>query len=151
MQVAPQQRLATGEPYLVDAERRRDFDEARDLLERQQLAPVHERNIFRHAISAAQVAAIGNADAQVIVHTAKRVDERSGLRRVASGFQLVDDRQVHVVPGWTHSVTPSAHVSFFQMGTSSLSRSIACRHASKAWTRCGQETATATLTSPMSS
>ena len=41
-QVAAHQRLAAGQANLVDAQRGGDADEARDLLEGQQLAAVHE-------------------------------------------------------------------------------------------------------------
>ena len=40
--------------------------------------------------------------------------------------------------------------TFFQIGANSLIWSMANRQASKAWWRCGQLTATATLTSPTS-
>ena len=35
-------------------------------------------------------------------------------------------------PGWIHSSLPSAQISFFQIGTTSLSVSISHRHASNA-------------------
>src|SRR5262249_24067618 len=162
-------------------------------------------DFFRHAVRAAQVAAVGDADAQVVVRAAEGVDQlaRHGLgssppwcclgerqddsplapvlggegaapcksqppyprplspeyrgRGEKKAFRssypsASDDRdRASPVPGWTHSVVPSAQCSFFQIGTSSLSRSMAWRHASKASARCGQLTATATLTSPTSS
>src|SRR5262245_60996129 len=138
VQVATHERFAAREPDLVDPQRRRNANEMRDLFEGEQFRSLHERDILRHAIDAAEVAPVRDADAQVVVHAAKGVEQL-----------------IHVVPtgpvwGWTHSVLPSDQFSFFQMGTSSLSRSMACRHASNAWTRCGQLTATATLMSPTS-
>ena len=52
-------------------------DEALDFLEAQDLGAVHELHaFFGHAVEAADVAAVGYADAQVIVDTAETVDER---------------------------------------------------------------------------
>ena len=132
-QVAAHQRLAAGQADLVDAQRRRHADEVGDLLEGEQLGPVHEDDFLRHAVGAAEVAAIGDADAQVVVDAAEGIDEwrvangewrvgRIASVRIASGISSLIS-----VPllGWTHSVLPSAQFSFFQMGTSSLSRSMA--------------------------
>src|SRR5690348_13118258 len=105
-----------------------------DLLEGEEFGPVHEDDLFGHAVGAAQVAAVRHADAQVVVLAPEGIGQFAHFS----------------VPGWTHSVRPSAQFSFFQIGTSSLRRSMAWRHASKAWARCGQLTATATLTSPTS-
>ena len=77
VQVAAHQRLAAGQPNLVDAERRRDADEVRDLLEGEQLVLRPERDILRHAVRAAQIAPVGDGDAQVVVDPAEGVDERS--------------------------------------------------------------------------
>ena len=50
-QFRPHQRLAAGQPQLVDAQRRHDADEPLDLLERQDFAPRQEPHILiRHAI-----------------------------------------------------------------------------------------------------
>ena len=67
--------LAAGKPNLVNAERCGDADEMRDLLEREQLALVKKDDFLRHAIGAAQVTTVGDADAQVIVHAAEGVNE----------------------------------------------------------------------------
>ena len=51
--------------------------EPRDLLERENLVPRLEADILvRHAVEAADVAAIGDADPQAVVHAAEPVDER---------------------------------------------------------------------------
>src|SRR5262249_23683601 len=142
--------------------------ESLDLLKREQLAALcKDRVFFRHAIEAAYVAAIRDADAQVVVHPAKTVDQGfcgdrlhriQFLHRVftmvhnASGSGVAQGRSdgLASTPGCTHSRSPSAQFSRFQMGTISLTRSIMNRQASKAWARCGQLTAIATLTSPNS-
>ena len=77
-QVAADQRLAPGQPDLVDPQRHHDPHEPLDLLEAQELAPRQELRILRHAVDAADVAPIRHADPQVVVHPAKRVDERIG-------------------------------------------------------------------------
>jgi len=79
MQVATDEWFTTGEPQLVDAKRRDDANEPFDFFEAKQLGPIHELNILgRHAIEAANVAAIRHADAQVIVNSAKAIDEFVG-------------------------------------------------------------------------
>ena len=60
-----------------------------DLLERQQLAPVEEpvvaaEDLLRHAVDAAEVAAVGDRDAQVADRAAERVDEAHAEKAVAS-------------------------------------------------------------------
>ncbi len=76
VELAAQQRLAAGQADLAHALPRDDRDDARDLLERQ-AAPSDRRNavplaedLARHAVGAAQVAAVGDRHAQV----AQRVD-----------------------------------------------------------------------------
>ena len=77
-QIGPHQRLAAGQPQLVDAQRGRHADEPLDLLEREDLAPRHEPHVLvRHAIEAADIAAVGDADPQVRVNAAERVDKWS--------------------------------------------------------------------------
>ena len=71
---AAHQRLAAGQADLVDPQGHRHADEVGDLLEGEQLGPVHEDDLFGHAVGAAQVAAVGHADAQVVVHATEGVD-----------------------------------------------------------------------------
>src|SRR5690606_7460432 len=90
VEVLAQQRLATGEPDLLDAVRHEDRRDPGDLLEAQQgrlrqeriVAPEH---CLRHAIGAAEVAAVGDRDAQVVQATTETVGEatfgRTGIRR----------------------------------------------------------------------
>ena len=75
MQVAADERFSASEPQLVDSERRDDADEPLDFFEAEQLRPIHEFNVLcRHAVETANVAAIGDADSQVVVNSAKAVD-----------------------------------------------------------------------------
>ena len=77
-QVGPHERLAAGEPQPPHAHLRDDAHEPRDLLERQNLVPRLEADVLvRHAVEAADVAAIGDADPQAAVHAAEAVDERA--------------------------------------------------------------------------
>jgi hypothetical protein len=50
-----------------------------DLLERKQLAPIEEGNFFGHAIGAAQIAAVGDADAEVVVNAVVSVKEHGNI------------------------------------------------------------------------
>src|SRR5436189_221261 len=62
-QVAANERLAAGEPDLLDAEPGEDRDEPRDLLEGQDLvAPEPLEPFGRHAVRAAEVALVGDGD-----------------------------------------------------------------------------------------
>ena len=65
-QVAAQQRLASGQPHLVDAERGEDVDQRLDFLEVQDVFARQPDVVrLRHAVAAAQVAAIRHRQAQV--------------------------------------------------------------------------------------
>ena len=130
-----------------------------------------EPHVFgRHAIEAADVAAIRDADPQVRMHAAER--HRRVVSEMLRGFRLAFEfpamclhdlrlsacwsfRHRHsnlesFQPGWTHWLSPSAQFSFFQIGTTSFSVSISHWPASKAAWRCAVLTATATLASPIS-
>jgi hypothetical protein len=70
-QIAPHQRLAAGDAEL-DAQPHGDAREALDLLEAQDLARARRTpRPLRHAVEAADVAAVGDADAQVVVNAAE--------------------------------------------------------------------------------
>jgi hypothetical protein len=63
LDVAPHQRLATGEPELLDTMGGEDPPEASDLLEGQRLFPgkegvVRAEDLFRHAIDASEIAPV---------------------------------------------------------------------------------------------
>ena len=74
-QVAADQRLAAGQPNLVDSQRHGDAGNPLDLLEAQQGGPRLKPHLLGHAIDAADVAAVGHADPQVVVGPSPRVDE----------------------------------------------------------------------------
>jgi hypothetical protein len=75
-QLSPHQRLAAGQSQLVHAQRGGHAHEAFDFLERENLAPRQEPHIFiRHAIEAADIAAIGDADPQVRMNAAQAIDK----------------------------------------------------------------------------
>ena len=80
-----QQRLPARDAQLAHAQRHRDPHEPLNLLERQNLlARLKLHALFRHAVEAANVAAIRNADAQVVVHPVESIDERSHVHFTAS-------------------------------------------------------------------
>ena len=59
------------------AQLRHDAHEAGDLLERENLVARQEPHVLvRHAVEAADIAAVGDADPQARVHAAERVDQR---------------------------------------------------------------------------
>ena len=63
-----------GDPQLVDPEPGGDAHEAFDLFEIQDLGAADELHVrLRHAVEAADIAAVGDADAQVVVNAAERV------------------------------------------------------------------------------
>ena len=75
-QVAAQQRLAAGQAHLVHAEVEEHVGQRGDLAEVQDvLAREPDVLLLRHAVAAAEVAAIGDRDAQVAQHAAARVED----------------------------------------------------------------------------
>ena len=75
------QGLATGQPYVLDPEPDQQGHEAFDLLEREHLVTLEPgQPVGRHAVLAAEVAAIGDRDAQVGDRPAVGVDQRFNLR-----------------------------------------------------------------------
>ena len=76
------ERLAAGEPNLVYAKPHDNAYKPLDLFEAKQLMPRLELDVLRrHAIETAQVAPIGDTDAQVRMHSTERVHQRFGPRR----------------------------------------------------------------------
>ena len=76
--VLPHERLAARQPELVDAEADEDARHPLDLLEREQLLAVEEavvapEDLLRHAVDAAEVAAVGDRDAEVAERPAEAV------------------------------------------------------------------------------
>ncbi len=74
-QALAQQRLATSEPQFVNSQAGCHSDELRHLLEGEQFPFIQKNHFFRHAINAAEIAAIGHADAQIIVYSTKGVEQ----------------------------------------------------------------------------
>ena len=80
-EVGAQQRLAAGQPQFAHAEARREPREPHDLGEVEALAGGEEavavvEGVLRHAVRAAEVAAVHHRDAQVLQRTAERVLRR---------------------------------------------------------------------------
>ena len=66
IEIAAQQRLPARQPHLVDPEVAEDVDQGGDLLEVQDLlAGQPDVLLFRHAVLAAQVAPVGDRDAEI--------------------------------------------------------------------------------------
>ena len=78
-QVLAHERLAAGEPDFAHALGDEGGGQPVDLLERKQILPRQERHGLGHAIDAAEIAAVGDRDAQIGDAPAERVNH--GLRR----------------------------------------------------------------------
>ena len=76
---APHQRLAAGEPQLAHAARNERAAQPVQFLERQQVGLRQERHVFRHAVDAAEIAAVGHRHAQIGDRPLERIDQRSRL------------------------------------------------------------------------
>ncbi len=83
-QIPPDQRLAAGDPQLGDAQLYRHAHEPLDLFETSaDSRAVHELHaLFRHAVEAADIAAVRDADPQIVVHARR-------TRRPADGWHVV--------------------------------------------------------------
>ncbi len=78
-QILPHQRLAAGDAQLVDPQSGRYSRETLDLLERQNFPAIHKLDIvLRHAIKAADIAAVRHTDAQIVVRASEGVDQGGG-------------------------------------------------------------------------
>ncbi len=122
-QAGPDRRLATGQADRVEVEALdQDPGDALDLLEGEDLVPGHPVHaLLGHAVDAAEVAAVGDRDAQVAVHATERVDQRrphdstlrgragGGIRGSARGRDLAegDDRRASSPCG--HAVAVGDH------------------------------------------
>ena len=85
-QVGAQRRLAAGQPQLAHAEAGDESAEACDLLERQDLVAgqeleVRAEHLARHAVAAAEVAAVGDRDAQVAQRPPEDIEHLAGVER----------------------------------------------------------------------
>src|ERR1051326_917310 len=79
LEVAAEQRLAAGEADLLDAGLHEKRGHAGDLLEREQVVAarvneVRAENLLRHAVDAAEVAAVRDRDAEIAQRAAEAVD-----------------------------------------------------------------------------
>ncbi len=91
--VAPHQRLAAGDAELVGAEADERGAQPVQLLQRQHLRLRQEGHVLGHAVDAAQVAAVGDRDAQIGDGAAERIDHGrrwtpcGGIAPSGHGFQ----------------------------------------------------------------
>ena len=70
--------VVVGQPDLVDPQGGRHPDEVRDFLEREQFPPVQEDHFLGHAVGATQVAAVRDADPQIIVDAPESIGQVGG-------------------------------------------------------------------------
>ena len=84
--VLAHQRFAAGQPDLVDAHRREQADEPFDLLEAENLVAAKPLESLRgHAVTAAEVAPVGDGDADASDLPPPAVDERRPGAAAAEG------------------------------------------------------------------
>jgi hypothetical protein len=77
------QRLAAGQPQLAHAQAHEGRGQPIQFLQRQDLRLRQEGHVLGHAIGAAQVAAVGDRDAQIGHRAAEAVDQTTGQARGA--------------------------------------------------------------------
>ena len=90
LELAAEQRLAARDPDLLDAARDEDPRQALELLEGEQLLALEEavvpsEDLLRHAVDAAEVAAVGDGDPQVPERPAERVQSVHGIESTPKG------------------------------------------------------------------
>ncbi len=90
-QVGAEQRLAPGQPQLAHPEGHEQPRQPHDLVEREPLAGAHElvllvELLLRHAIGAAEVAAIHHGNAQIVHRTPERI---ARVPRIGEGTTVV--------------------------------------------------------------
>ena len=77
-QIAAHQRFASGDAQLADPQAGGDTSEAFDLFEVQDFRTADKLHVrLGHAVEAADVAAVGDADAQIVVEAAEGIDEHA--------------------------------------------------------------------------
>ena len=90
---APHQRLAAGQPDPRHAARDEDVGELHQLLQRQHVAFGRKLHLLRHAIAAAQVAAVGHRQADIGDPPAVRVDQvRLSFHALPLGLRRAQDQ-----------------------------------------------------------
>ena len=78
-QIAPQQRLAAGNPHAIDAERRKDVHEGADFLERQQVLARQPHVVrLRHTVMTPEVAAVRDRDPEAAQRARETIEQRHG-------------------------------------------------------------------------
>ncbi len=89
---AAHERLAAGQPHVVDAHPGKQRDQPRDLLERQDRGSLQPRQPFRrHAVLAAEVAAIGDRYPQVADQPAVAIAQGFEIHRTEATLSAVRD------------------------------------------------------------
>src|SRR4029077_7751453 len=88
LDVPAHERLAARDAHGAHTEPGEDADDARDLLEAQELAALEEgvvpaEDLLRHAVDATEVAAVGDRHPQRLERPAERVEQRVHPRSVA--------------------------------------------------------------------
>jgi hypothetical protein len=91
-EVLAHQGLAPGEPHFAHALGDEGGCQPVDLLKREQILARQKRRGLRHAINAAEIAAVGDRDSQIGDAPAERVDHR--LHRLQHRSGLVLGRQL---------------------------------------------------------
>jgi hypothetical protein len=104
IEVAPQERLAARQADLLDAEREEHVDEPRQLLEREDVGARQPHVLLlRHAVGAAQVAAVRDREPQVAERPAEAIEGRHrthddatdrSLRALRPGRSLIEGGQL---------------------------------------------------------
>ena len=99
--LAPYERLTPRDPDRTDAEPGRHAGHPHDLLVAEQFLPWLEGHVERHAVGAAEIAAVGDADPQVGVDAAEAVDEHGAWlgARLTVGVDLTVGMQLWMNPG----------------------------------------------------
>ena len=99
---APHQRLAAGEAQLAHALGDEGGAQAVELLQRQHVGLGQERHVFRHAVDAAEIAAVRDRNAQIGDGAGERIDQRG--RRQGRGPVEIGRRRLidtgHVRTHW---------------------------------------------------
>jgi hypothetical protein len=102
----PDGRLAAGQTDLGDAQAGRHAHNCQQLVVAQQLSPRPKAHLFGHAVDTAQIARIGQRDAQVVDAASEAIAQRPGVarRRLVPGLGGSQvNRRPHGVPSPDHS------------------------------------------------
>ena len=86
---AAHQRLAAGEAQFAHAARDEGRAQPVELLQREHIGLRQKGHVFRHAIDAAEIAAVGHRDAQIGDGAAERIDQRPAVPAAPSSSRAV--------------------------------------------------------------